>query len=288
MIGKKQNQTVDSEGTGIQAGRDVHITQNPGLTVNDVRELCREYLRIIYPTLLEEARKTAEENVEKFTDALEKKFIDRSSDLVIDKLSDPDVQGAIRDAVLGTARRGNKTNITTLVDLIAERLSHSSSEFRDLVISEAISVVPKITRSQICHLSFIHFLTCTSIRNLNRLDEYEPTAKAVLTAVADGFNISESQKRHMEYAGVWSIAGMMSVDMYAAWMKNNCDHLGYSDVEQFRQDIGNASPTMKILLDSYERNWKLGEVSLTSVGQVIAVANLSSTMGKLDYSIWIN
>ena len=55
MIGKKQNQTVDSEGTGIQAGRDVHITQNPGLSVNDVRELCREYLRTIYPTLLKEA-----------------------------------------------------------------------------------------------------------------------------------------------------------------------------------------------------------------------------------------
>ena len=288
MIGKKQDQNVNSEGTGIQAGRDVQITQNFGLCVADVRELCREHLRSTFPALREEAIKVAKENVEKFARALEDKLIDRSGDIVVEKLADPDIQGAIRDAVLGSARRGPKVNTATLVDLIAERLSPSDSEFRDLVISEAISIVPKITRPQICHLSLYPFLDKNRIPNLQRLEQLEPLAQTVLRAVADGIDISPSQRRHMEYAGVCSVAEFMEVKIYDGWMKQHCGHLGYSNVEQFMKDMGVASPTSKILLDAYEKRWRMGEVTLTSVGQAIAVANLSTTMGKMDYSMWIN
>ena len=288
MIGKKQNQNVNTEGTGIQAGRNVQITQNFGLSISEVRDVCREYFRSTFPALQEEAKRVAEENVENFAKALEEKLIDRAGDVVLDKLADPDVQGGIRDAVLGSARRGKEANTETLVDLIAERVSSSSSDFLDLVISEAISIVPKLTHAQICHLSFIHFLTRTGIPNLARLEQLEPLAQQVLPAVADGFEISSSQRWHMEYAGVCSIAEFMNVDIYDGWMKNHCNHLGYTDVAKFKKDIGIASPTSKILLDAYDKWWRKSEVTLTSVGQAIAIANLSTTMGKLNYAIWLN
>lgn len=288
MIGKSQDQNVSAEGTGIQAGRDVQITQNFGMSVSDIRELCREYFRTTFPTLQKEARRVAKENVENFARALEDKLIDRAGDVVVEKLADPDVQGAIRDAVLGSARRGEKANTATLVDLIAERVSASGSEFRNLVISEAVGTVPKITRAQICHLSFIHFMTRTGIPNLQRLEQLEPLAQRVLPAVVDGFDISSSQRWHMEYAGLCLIAEFMQVDIYNAWMKNHCGHLGYANVEQFKRDIGIASPTAKTLLDAYEERWRNSEVTLTSVGHAIAIANLSTTMGKMNYALWLN
>lgn len=288
MIGKKQDQSVNSEGTGIQAGRDVQITQNFGLSISEVREVCREYFRSTFPALREEAKRAAEENVENFAKALEEKLIDRAGDVVLEKLSDPDVQGGIRDAVLGSARRGVKANTEILVDLIAERISSSNSDFLDLVISEAIGVVPKLTRAQICHLSFIHFMLRTGIPNLPRLENLEPLTQSVLPAVANGLQISSSQRWHMEYAGVCSIAEFMQIDIYNAWMKNHCSHLGYSDVKKFKNDLGSASPTSKVLLDAYDKRWRSSEVTLTSVGQAIAIANLTTTVGKLNYAAWLN
>lgn len=284
MIGKKQDQKVESEGTAIQAGGSVHITQYLSLSSDQIEEI----IRVTYPSLQEEARRVALENSEKFARKLEKKLIDSAENIVLDKFADPDVQGCIRDAVLGCARHGDKANTETLLGLIVKRASNSSTEFLDLVISEAISIVPKLTRAQICHLSFIHFLQNTSINNLQRLEDLEPWAQKVLPSVKDGIDLSSAQRLHMEYAGVCSIAEFMKMNIYEGWMKIYGENLGYTDVEKFKKDVGEASPTLNFLLKTYDNRWSSGEVKLTSVGHSIAIANLSTSMGKLDYSIWLN
>ncbi len=43
----------------------------------------------------------------------------------------------------------------------------------------------------------------------------------------------------------------------------------------------------KKLLEEFDKDSKGGQVTLTSVGQAIAIANLSKSLGRLDYSIWI-
>ena len=288
MLDKKQDQRIESQGTGVQAGRDVHIVCTTGLSASDVRELCRLYLKDSFSVLREHAQSVAQENVEAFAKDLEDKLIEKSGDVVLDKLRDPDAQAAIRDAVVGSARRGKRGNTEVLVDLLAERISPSNSEYIDLVISEAITVVPRVTRPQICHLSFIHFMTRTGLPNLQRLDQLEGIAHAAWLAVSAGINISESQKKHMEYAGVCTMAHMMSVDIYKGWMESHGKPLGYTDVEDFKRDIRASSPSSNLLLEAFEAHCRKGEMTLTSVGQAIAIANLSTTIGRLDYSVWLN
>ncbi|MGR3087174.1 LPO_1073/Vpar_1526 family protein [Vibrio vulnificus] len=159
MLGDKQQQKVDSNSTAIQAGGNVSVTQNYGMSVSEVRELCLLFLRDNFPALRDEAIKSAEENVQKFAAELEQKIVDKSDDIVLEKFSDPDVQAAINDAVQASARKGQKANPSVLVDLITERVSGVSNDFKDIVISEAVTVVPKITKSQIAYLSFVHYMT---------------------------------------------------------------------------------------------------------------------------------
>ena len=287
MLGDKQEQKVGSDSTAIQAAGNVTLNQNIGVSVTEVKELCLLFLRDNFPKLREEAIKAAEINVQKFAASLESKIIEKSGDIVLEKFKDPDVQAAINDAVQASARKGEKANPTVLADLIVERASISTNDFKDIVLSEAVTVVPKITNSQIAYLSFIHYVTHIGVRGLKHISQIEPYSQAALKAVSSGFNLSDSQKRHIQYAGTCSIASMMTVDIYSGWMKKLYSYMGYSDVEIFKNDLASFSPSSRVLLDVFDDEKKDGQVTLTSVGQAIAIANLSTTMGKMDYSIWL-
>lgn len=287
MLGKKQEQTAEQNATAIQAGGNVTVNQNNGLTVAEVKDLCLLFLRDNFPALRDEAIRGAENNVKEFAVELESKIAQNAQFITLEKFKDPDVQAAINDAVQASARRGKKANPSVLVDLISERASTSSNDFKDVVLSEAVLVVPKLTKEQISYLSFIHYMTHCGLQGLQHVSHLEYHSRLALGAVSSGFNLSDSQKRHIQYAGTCSIASMMHVDIYDGWINSLYKYLGYTDKEKFKADINQYCPTTKILLEQFEKDSTGGQVTLTSVGQAIAIANLSKSIGRLDYAIWI-
>lgn len=286
MLGSKQEQEVGQGSTAIQAQGDVTIEYH-GLSVAEVKELCLLFLRDNFPKLKEEAIKAAEANVRSFASLLENKILQESQNIILDKFKDPDVQATINDAVQASARKGNKANPELLASLVAERASISQSDYKDIVISESILITPKLTKEQIAYLSFIHFMTHVGVQGLPHISHIEPYSKAALDAVSTGFDLSDSQKRHIQYAGTCSIASMMKVDIYNGWMTQLYKYMNYNDIGKFKADLETFCPTTKLLLDRFEKDSHSGQVTLTSVGQAIAIANLSKTLGRVDYSIWI-
>ncbi len=285
MLGKNQDQKVAENSSAIQAGGNV--TVNNGLSVAEVKELCLLFLRDNFPALREEAIREAEDNVREFAQELERKIVQNAHFITLEKFKDPDVQAAINDAVQSSARRGKKANTNVLVDLISERASVSSSDFKDIVISEAVNVVPKLTQEQISYLSFIHFMTHCGRNGLRHVSQLEHFSFMALNSVSAGFGLSDSQKRHIQFAGTCSIMSMMHIDIYDGWINSLFKDLGYTDKEKFKSDVAQFSPSTKRLLEEFDKDSKGGQVTLTSVGQAIAIANLSKSLGRLDYSIWI-
>ena len=287
MLGKKQEQRTEENSTAIQAGGDVNLTQNNGLMFSEVKELCLLFLRDNFPALRDEAVREAQSNVEIFATKLESELAHKIGSIALEKFKDPDVQAVINDAVQASARKGVKANPSVLIDLISERASIANDDFKDIVLSEAVLVVPKLTNAQISYLSFIHFMISCSIGGISHISELEHHSKLALTAVSLGFNLSDSQKKHIQYAGACSIASMMHVDIYDGW-SNIYKDLGYKSKEEFKIDIDKYCPITKTLLEQFEESGISGQVTLTSVGQAIAIAHLSKSIGHLDYSIWIN
>lgn len=285
MLGKNQHQKVAENSSAIQAAGNV--TVNNGLSVTEVKELCLLFLKDNFPALREEAIREAESNVREFAQELERKIVQNAQFITMEKFKDPDVQAAINDAVQSSARRGKKANTSVLVDLISERASVSSSDFKDIVLSEAVNVVPKLTHEQISYLSFIHFMTHCGRNGLRHVSQLELFSAMALHAVSAGFGLSDSQKRHIQYAGTCSIMSMMRIDIYDGWINSLFKDLGYTDKEKFKSDVAQFSPSTKRLLDEFDLDSNGGQVTLTSVGQAIAIANLSKSLGRLDYSIWI-
>ena len=288
MKTEKQDQNVGSESTAIQAGGNVTITQNQGLSVAEVKDLCLQFLRDNFPALREEASRVAKSNVEAFAASLESRIVERSGDILLQKFADPDVQAAINDAVQANARKGEISNPSLLVELIAERVSISTSDFKDIVLSEAITVVPKLTGPQISYLSFVHYMINMNVRNLDHISKLEAYSGPIRELVSDGLSISDAQKRHIEYAGACSIVSIAGVDIYKGWMNGFYKYLGYTNLKKFKDDLSRFSPSSSFLLEAFDGDSKGGEVSLTSVGRAIALANLSRVLGRMNYSIWLN
>lgn len=285
MLGKKQEQRTEENSTAIQAGGDVNLTQNNGLRLSEVKELCLLFLRDNFPALRDEAVREAQRNVEVFATKLESELAGKIASIALEKFRDPDVQAMINDAVQASARKGAKANPNLLVNLISERVSISNSEFIEVVLSEAVLVVSKLTEEQIAYLSFVHFMTSCSIGGTNHVSQIEPYYKLAFKNISKGFNLSESQKKYMQYTGTCSFASMMHVDIYEHLMKSV--DLGYQDIEKFKNDIKQYCPTTKELAEQFLKDNQGGQVTLTSVGEAIAIANLSKNIKGLDYSIWI-
>lgn len=283
MFSDKQEQNAGSNTIAIQAKGNVTI----GLSALEVKELCLLFLRENFPKLREEAIRAAEDNVQKFAKSLEKKIIEKSEKIVFEKFANPDLQATINDAVQSSARKGEKAHPSTLVNLIIERASKEKDDFQDIVLSEAITVVPKITKEQISYLSFVQYMTSTTF-NISHISKLEPHSKAILSVATLGFNLSAVQKKHLQYAGTCIQSQIISESIYEIWMKYAYKNLGYSNLQNFQNDLAHYSPSSKILLDAFEKNINgEGRMILTSVGHAIAIAELSTVLGDLDYSIWL-
>jgi len=282
MIGdKNQDQAADAGATAIQAGRDVHYH---GLSVEGVKEICMLILRDNFPKLREEASRAAEVHVREFANVLEKQLTDNALNIVLDKFSDPDVQAAINDAVQASARKGDSANPQLLATLISERVAKESSPFKDIVISEAVQTVPKLTSAQVSLLSFTHVVCNVQYDNLRSLIDIEQHGIKALEFSRPGFDLSQSQWRHLQYAGTASINTLMGGNIFDSLRDYYSKHI--PEGANFRNLLHQQAPSYAELLDKFNSE-NIFQIELTSVGKAIAIANISKHFGNLDYSIWL-
>ena len=283
MLNSPQDQIVEGGSTANQAGRDIIYN---GLSVTEVRELCALFLKNNFPELQEEARRTAEEYVKAFALNLEARLVNDAASIVLDKFKEPDVQAAINDAVQATARKGAAANPAILCTLISERVAQKSNSYKDIVISEAVNVAPRVTAAQISLLSFVHFIKSVTIQNMPNTSALEPFGQQALIFSSPGFGLSESQRQHLQYAGVASVNNLLGGDIYETVYQASYKYLDHADGAAFKQSLISSAPSFAKLLDQFNSE-NLFPINLTSVGQAIAIANISNYLGKLDYTIWL-
>lgn len=283
MLGDNQEQSAEQGSIAIQAGRDIHYH---GPSITEIGALCTLIFRNNFPELREEARRTAEEHVRSFANDLEQRIVNDASSIMLEKFREPDVQAAINDAVQASARKGNAANPEILTKLISERVSTKSSDYKDIVISEAVQVVPRLTAGQISFLSFVHFVKSVNIQGMQNVGQLEAYGQAALRFSSPGFGLSASQRQHIQYSGAASVNGLLSIDLYSSYAIDRYSYLGFQDGEALNTALKAHAPSFAALLDQFVKD-DLWRVDLTSVGQAIAIANISSFIGKLDYAVWL-
>lgn len=256
-----------------------------GLAASDVGEFCILFLRDNFPQLGQEARRLAHEQVLTFSMMLEQRLIQDAEGIDLEKFRLADVQAALNDAVQACARRGAGAHPQILSALISERVARQTSEFKDLVLSETVLAAPRLTGQQIALLSFLHIMTAMSFQGLRGVEGLEVMGQTVLRVAGPGFGLSESQKQHLQYAGAAIVTKGAGGDIYES-QSQLYKYLGIVGRQAFREALERGAPTYLRLLQEFTGE-NLFQITLTSVGQAIALANLTNHMAKLDYGIWL-
>lgn len=281
MLSTRQEQSAQGNSMALQAGRDVHVH---GPSMPDVAALCMQLIDDNFPRLRAEANRTAEAHVRELAATLEKRIRADFAQIDVQKLSDPDVQATLNDAVQASARRGDKANPEILAAIISARLTAISTDFKDLVLSEAVHVVPRLTSAQIALISAVQAVTNLRITGTPTVEEIASMGKRLLPCVKSGFGLSEYQRAHLEYAGAASVNNLMGRDWYEE-MNAVYKHLGLGSGAAFKALLERSAPSYAMLMDKYVVD-HLDQVRLTSVGIAIASASLSNHVGQLGYA-WL-
>lgn len=78
----------------------------------------------------------------------------------------------------------------------------------------------------------------------------------------------------------------MSNSAYSIW-KANYDFLKDITDEELKKTIENEHPELYMLAKAFDDN-QLGQITLTSVGKVIGLANLAKSFQGLEYKNWLS
>lgn len=279
-----QDQSASGGAFAVQAGGDVTIN---GLSALEVRALCQQYLQDNFPRLREQARDEAERQVKHFGDLLSKRLVDDASSIVMEKLAKPSVQASINDAVMAVARKGENGSPEVLSRLIVENLKSGTSQFLDLVVSEAIQVVPKLGPQQINLLAFCWYVTAVRRSTAPDLQWYRQSGELVLNLCRGAFGLSRSQKEHLQYAGAASFLDFFSGNAFEDLRQQEpFDAMKFADQNAFRQTLMARAPAYFVLLEQFNKDG-LASLRLTSVGQAIALTQLKTVLPEIELRHWI-
>ncbi|SFD74025.1 hypothetical protein SAMN04489722_1242 [Algibacter lectus] len=282
---EKQKQETGDGGTSLQAGKDITIVKNVGLQFSEVKEIFHLLLNENFPKLREIASQTATQNIEKYLEKFETKFAQNFNRIDVEKITDPDVQFSFNEVVEANARKGDNVDADVLSELLIERISKKSNNFISIVSSEAIKIVPKLTAEHISFLSLVHYLSSITHTGLTDLRQLEQPASLIISLTSNSFDLSLSNKQYLQFTGALTSLNIVSND-FRDITKRRYEFLKDIPNDELEKLIEQNAPSYKKLMDVYKTN-EIFQITLTTVGQMIALANLKRVLGNLDYGIWI-
>jgi hypothetical protein len=280
MWGSKQ--IIGENATALQAQGDIYYQ---GLSLRDVKMACELFLENNFPRLREIAKQQAVEQVREFAEIFSGEIERSANKIFVERFESPDVQASINDAVGACARKGAEASPHLLSTILVSKMAKDNTKFVDVVLSEAINVVPKLTQDQILFLVLAH-----SVRSVKPVTssfaEYEMIGKNILPLIEGLNELSESNILHLQYAGALNYTDFLNGNVREHIQKNMGNGFPALSYEEFCHHFANAAPSYERLIQKFDEFLGIKCV-LTSVGMAIAISFLRRKYEDLSFTIWL-
>ncbi|MDF2557576.1 MAG: hypothetical protein K0R71_1404 [Bacillales bacterium] len=211
----RQRQKSGNDSTNIQAER---IVINNGIDLVTAKQIALDVFKANFLDLTEVAKKTAYERAEEIVDKFLKE-IKENKNLELSFVSDPDFQFSFYNVQRDYARSGDKVLGEILVRLLVDRVRTKDRNFQQLVINESITVIPKLTASQMDVLSsllLIRYLTEKEFASLEKIYLFIDKFNKLLHL----YIYEDTSLLHLQYAGCL-INSQKRYDYLGVFLKNN-------------------------------------------------------------------
>lgn len=206
MFEKNQDQNVGDGALAVQAGGDVHLTQN-GLSYSEVRDVALDVFRANFFHLAGPAMETAKARAEEITENFLKK-LQKENPNGFGKGQDPDFQHALFTVQREYARNGDEDLGDLLIDLLVDRSKQEQRDILQIVLNESLSTAPKLTNKQLAVLAIIFLFRYTLDRGIGNhqilgeyFDRYVLPYSSMLITNSSCF-------QHLQFTGCGSTAQM--------------------------------------------------------------------------------
>lgn len=282
MMGDKQVQSVGNHSSAHQANRDINIHQ--GLQFAEVTELFAILMESNFPKMVEAVRQKVEKNVFQFARELQKTAEQRYTNINKENWVDPDVHAMLISALNASGRKGEDAHPSLLSELILSRVSNSETSFRNIVMNEAVEIIPKLTKEQIEFLSLYYLVMNVLLETSSDADDWEPICEIGIKELGHSFALPYVERQHLMYTGATtSHGGGFGVDLFV-YLEHAIKDTTLK-VKATRAAINDRSEFTSKLLKKFDGSG-LPNIGLTAVGQVIAIANLMRYLPDLKYTIF--
>jgi hypothetical protein len=167
---KKMEQESGDNSHNIQVAGNVNI----GISANESRQIAIDVFKANFYDFSENAAKKALERAEEITDNFIEQFYTKIPHLE-ESLKEPSIQSSMFNAQKEYAKTGDKDLKEQLLDLLIQRIDSEERSLKQIVLDEAITIIPKLTQDQINLLSLIFsavYLNHTDIDDIPSLLNY--------------------------------------------------------------------------------------------------------------------
>lgn len=197
MFGQKKQVSGDSS-NNFQSEK-IEINNNYGLTYSEAKEIAMEVFRSNFTILKNEAVEVAEKRAIEISEKiLSRLFTDLPN--VIDNLKTPGFQDAMFIAQKAYAKSGHETTRDLLVELLHERSKITDVNLQQIIIDEALNIIPKLTPAQLDLLTLNYLIAGRSHNKTSGVDFTEDFVN-LLSPFSAPRNRYEENNLHLIYLG---------------------------------------------------------------------------------------
>ncbi len=203
MINDKITKQEGGENSTNLQGQTIVINQ--GITYQDAKNIAVDVFKSNYLELSAKAADTARQRAEELVDDFLIEVKERNPE-AINSMESPGMQYAIFTAQKEYAKTGDKDLSDMLVDILVDRAAQEERNLKQIVLDESLSIVPKLTLSQLDTLTIIFILKYSrnsQVGSIPLLKKYLEKYIAPFTSLLSKEN---SLYQHLEFAGCGSIS----------------------------------------------------------------------------------
>ncbi len=265
----KLDQNAGDNSTNVQAGKDV-VINTYGLEFKDVKEIVELLFDKNFPKLQEKALKQAEEHVQLFYTQFETKLREKADKIDVEKLSEPDIQADLNDAIRGAARKGEKGNLDLLAELLTKRLEVATTEVVSMMASESLNAVQYLNTRQIQFLTLLfgikhfHFVRDTLAESL------DVGKRLILGGLDLVKEINNTDVQVLELYGLIKHSEVIMEDHTLENIRRKYEIFSNISKDSFKEHLRVVCPSFYSYWQIYE-NKAGGNIALTPVGKIVAI-----------------
>ncbi len=157
-----QKQVLGNNSAAIQVNGNLNVIST---SYQEIKTIFRDLFDLNFPKLQEAAAKIASERVEEMLGRLKMSLEAHKEDIDPTKFADPGVQFEMANMVIDVARKGVKSNMEMLCELLCIITSKDCPELIELVAGEARRVLPLLNKKHLSYLSLLCLVSSVPFEN---------------------------------------------------------------------------------------------------------------------------